>query len=397
MITSSAWRAAALLIVSAALFITAPARAADETPDDTARFLAGLPAKPGSALEPLTKERAFVQYAASFGKAWEKLKSGQLAKVRAWSGENVKMPLPVLFYMFSGPDFLYADAFFPEAETYVLVGLELPGKLPAISKLRRGYVRHELAALRQSLNSVMNYSFFITREMKRHLYNRRSFTGTLPILFTFLARSGKTIESVEFVELGEDGSLKPYGATPQPEEQGRKRRRVPASIPRAVKITFLGGHKQKQVLYYFSTDLSNGGTKRSGFLKFCEQWARGDALIKSASYLLHSGNFSHVRDFLLTHSATIVQDDTGIPFKYFDGKQWDLKPFGNYTRPIPIFAGYYQRGLARFFAKQKPQPIKFGIGYRWRNKGSSLLLAIKKPSRSEQAASETQPAPAKEQ
>jgi len=396
----TAWRAAALLFISAVLFITVPARAADETPNDTARFLAGMPPEPGSPLEPLTKEKAFIAHANYFGKAWEKLETGQLAKVRAWASQNLKTPLPVLFYMFSGPDYLYADSFFPKAETYVLVGLELPGELPSISKLRSGYVWHELAALRQSLNSVMNYSFFITREMSHHLYNRRNFTGTLPILFTFLARSGKTIESVEFLELGKDGGLQPYDTQPGPQEQGRKRRHVRAPVPRAVKITFLGGNKQKQTLYYFSTDLSNGGTDKSGFLKFCAQWRRGDALLKSASYLPHASNFSHVRNFLLSHSTTIVQDDTGIPFKDFDRNQWELKPFGNYVRPIPIFSGYYQRGLARFFAKEHAQPIEFGIGYRWRNKGSSLLLATRKPSRSEQAASEAQPstaAPAKDQ
>ncbi len=399
MIRLSAWRVAALLLLSVALLSVAPARAADITPNDTARFLAGLPPEPGSPLEPLTKEKTFSEHAEFFDKAWEKLESGQLSKVRTWTGENLKTPLPVLFYMFSGPDFLYANGFFPKAETYVMVGLELPGDLPDISKLPKGWVPRELAALRTSLNSVMNYSFFITSEMSRHLYNRRNFTGTLPVLFTFLARSGKTIESVEFVELDKDGGLHPFGTQPQPQVQGR-RRHVQTAVPRAVKITFLGENKQKQTLYYFSTDLSDSGTDASGFLKFCEQWRRGDALIKSASYLLHANNFSHVRDFLLTHSATIVQDDTGIPLKNYDLTQWDLKPFGNYVRPIPVFAGNYQRDLASFFTEQHAQAIDFNIGYQWKNKGSSLLLATKKPGRSEQAASEAQSsmaAPAKGQ
>jgi hypothetical protein len=270
-----------------------------------------------------------------------------------------------------------------------MVGLELPGELPGLSKLPKGYVPRELAALRQSLNSVMNYSFFITMEMSNHLYNRRYFTGTLPVLFTFLARSGKTVESVEFVELDKDGGLHPFNAQPQEQVRGR-RRYVQTAVPRAVKITFLSENKQKQTLYYFSTDLSDKGTEASGFLKFCEQWRRGDALIKSASYLLHADGFSHVKNFLLTHSAAIVQDDTGIPLKNYDQNQWDLKPFGNYVRPIPIFSGYYQRDLVSFFTEQHAQAIEFNIGYQWKNKGSSVLLATPKPGRSEQAASEPQ-------
>ena len=32
-----------------------------------------------------------------------------------------------MFYMFSGPDFLYADTFFPNASTYILCGIEPMG------------------------------------------------------------------------------------------------------------------------------------------------------------------------------------------------------------------------------------------------------------------------------
>ena len=391
MIRFPAWRAAALLCISVAFFAAAPAHAADVTPNDTARFLAGLPPEAGSPLEPLTKDRAYAEHAEFFDKAWARLDGGQLAKVKGWSSENLKAPMPTLFYMFSGPDFLYANAFFPKAETYVMVGLELPGEVPDISKMPKQWVPRELSALRISLNSVLNYSFFITSEMSNHLYGRRYFTGTLPVLYAFLARSGKTIESVDFVELDKDGGLHPFGTEPQPQVQGR-RRHAQAPVPRAMKITFTGENKQKQTLYYFATDLSNKGTESSGFLKFCEQWRRGDALIKSASYLLHGNDFSHVRDFLLARGAAIVQDDTGIPLKNYDQNEWNLQPFGNYVRPIPIFSGNYQRDLVSFFTEQHAKPIEFNIGYQWKGGGSSVLLATQKPGRREQAATEAQPA-----
>ena len=82
---------------------------------------------------------------------------------------DLKKTQPSLFYMFSGPDFLYANAFFPKAATYVMAGLEAPGDIPDMTKLPRSSVPQELAALRVSLRSVFSYSFFITKEMKRHL------------------------------------------------------------------------------------------------------------------------------------------------------------------------------------------------------------------------------------
>jgi hypothetical protein len=390
MTRSVAWRIAAFSTFCVALVVAAAARAGDASPNDTAHFLAGMPVSAGSPLEPLTKEKEFTEYSEAFDKAWSTLQSAQIAKVKSWSAENLKTPRSTLFYTFAGPDFLYADAFFPKAETYILVGLELPGEIPNIEALQKRYIPHELQAVRTSINSVMNYSFFITSEMSSHLYNRREFMGTLPVLYVFLARTGKTIESVTLVELDKEGIVRP--ATP-PEPQVRHRRgrhEQQPQLTRGVKIVFTGESKQQQTLYYFSTDLSNRGVENSGFLKFCEQWRSGDALIKSASYLLHNNEFSQVRNFLLSRSAAIVQDDTGVPLKDYDLGQWDLRPFGNYIRPIPIFSGYLQKDLVNFFTEQHAQPLEFNIGYQWKNNGSSVLLATKKPGRREEASSEGQ-------
>ena len=48
--------------------------------------------------------------------------SASSARIRAWSANNITTPPPTMFYMFSGPDFLYANAFYPNAKTYVLSG-----------------------------------------------------------------------------------------------------------------------------------------------------------------------------------------------------------------------------------------------------------------------------------
>jgi hypothetical protein len=361
-------RRSAILFFALILFAP-PAFAGDTALNDNARFLAGMDVAQGSALEPLTKDRAYVRHFSFLNKAWAGLDSNQLSKVRAWSEENLKKTQPSLFYMFSGPDFLYANAFFPKATTYVMAGLEAPGDIPDMTKLPRSLVPQELAALRTSLRSVFSYSFFITKEMKRHLYGRR-LTGTLPVLFVFLARSGKSIESVNYVYLDGDGTAHPADPTVEAKHDTV-----------GVKITFSGDDKQTQTLYYFKTDLSNQGTEHSGFLKFCDQLGGGDSLIKSASYLLHSNEFSRVRDFLLEHSATIVQDDSGVPLKKFDMAEWNVEPFGNYVRPISLFQRNYQPDLRGFFSKRHPHPLRFSFGYQWRGGKSMVLLATKETAR----------------
>jgi hypothetical protein len=144
-----------------------------------------------------------------------------------------------------------------------------------------------------------------------------------------------------------------------------------------VRIVFAGSDGVEKTLYYFSTDLSNPSVKASGFLKFCAMLAPGNSLIKSASYLLHSANFTAVRDFLLANSATIIQDDSGIPLAYYSAKKWRFFPFGRYAGPIAEFPGRYQEGYAELF--RRAQPMDFGIGYRWRSYESNLLLSVRLP------------------
>ena len=319
----------AVSALAAALVLHAPvpAQAADGASfDDTARFLAGMPPSPNSPLAPLTREASWQQHAKHFDAAWAGLENGQLGNVRAWTARNMTAPRQTLFYMFSGPDYLYANAFFPNASTYVLSGLERTGPIPDVMKLRGSALPAALGHLKASLRQVLSHSYFITSEMGAHLA-RGQLNGTLPLLYVFLARSGKTVRDVSYVQLEPDGTIKPYEASSGP-----------AAMPRAVKIVFSGSGGKEQTLYYFSTNLANDGVARSGFLKFCEKLGTGDSFVKSASYLLHSGGFSGVREFMLKHSTHILQDDTGIPVSHFKDDAWSLQPFGRYTQPIPVFA-----------------------------------------------------------
>jgi hypothetical protein len=353
--------AAAAMILAALL----GARAAETvTADDTARFLAGLPPSADSPLTPLTREAAWQHHAKFFDTAFAQLEQRQLSKIRAWSAANLAAPRPTMFYMFSGPDFLYADAFYSNATTYVLSALEPPGSVPDLTRLPRGGVGAALYNVERSLGSVLSFSFFITRQMKIDLHAGQ-FSGTLPILYVFLARSGKTIRNVSPVAIDNKGAAYFANENPGP------------NATRGLRIVFAGSDGVEKTLYYFSTDLSNPSAKASGFLKFCATLAPGNSLIKSASYLLYSANFTAVRDFLLANSATIIQDDSGIPLAYYSAKRWRFFPFGRYAGPIAEFPGRYQESYAELF--RRAQPIDFGIGYRWRSYESNLLLSVRLP------------------
>ena len=360
MISSMKMATLAAVMLFAALL---PVRAADTaTADDTARFLAGMMPSADSPLTPLTRDPAWQRHAKFFDAAFAQLEQRQLSKIRAWSDVNLAAPRPTMFYMFSGPDFLYANAFYGKASTYVLSALEPPGSVPDLAKLPRGGVGAALYSVERSLGSILSFSFFITKQMKTDL-RAGQINGTLPVLYVFLARSGKTIRTVTPVALDVNGTIVTETAAP--------------NAARGARITFAGSDGVEKTLYYFSTDLSNSGVRTSGFLKFCSTLAPGNSLIKSASYLLHSGNFSAVRDYILASSTTIIQDDSGVPLGYYSPGKWRFFPFGHYAGPIGEFPGRYQRSYAELF--RRAQPMDFGIGYRWRTYESNLLLSVRLP------------------
>ncbi len=330
------------------------------SPDDVAKFLAGMQPAAGSPIAGLTRSAGWQRHAKWFESNWDALERRQLSKIRAWSDRHLKDRENTLYYMFSGPDFLYANAFYPSANTYLMAGLEPVGAVPAATERTIG----SLPRIQQSIGTSLRLSFFITNHMRSQLTGG-DLAGTLPILYVYIARSGKTIREVNLVNLDKDGTLRPG--------TGEARGLVPG-----VKIVLASGNGPAQTLYYFRTDVSNSGLASTGFLKFASTLGTGNALLKSASYLMHSGNFTQIRDFVLERSQQIVQDDSGIPLASFRQETWSFQPFGAYLGPIAVFPGRTQPRLGELFKKSKAPALDFGIGYRHRGHDSNLLLAARK-------------------
>jgi hypothetical protein len=346
-----------LLIFLSLLLCLASLHAA--SPQDEARFLAGLNVD-GTSLEPLAREVSWQEHSSAFQQAWLDVETRQLGPIRAWMPSNLAFiyadPSP-LFYMFSGPDMLYAHAFYPNASTYILCGREPVGEMPDVIGLKAGVRAAALGNLRKSLNAILSYSFFITADMKTDL-SATQLSGTLPVMMVFLARAGCVISRVELVKLDAMGEL----------TQGK-------SKTPGVKMVFTGTSGKVQTLYYFQTDLSNWGIKDNpGFMAFCAKQGQGNALVKAASYLMHMNEFSTVRDFLLSSTRNVMQDDSGIPWRHFQPKEWMMGLYGNYVGPINLFKQHDQGDLHAAFAQQPVGDLPFGVGYQWKPGISSMIV-----------------------
>ncbi len=334
-------------ILVTVLFFAACSLGHAQSPNDQARFLAGLPVS-DNKLAPLAATKSWQSHASWLDAAWTRMDRRQLLGLRGWAQTRIpelhNSGSPVL-YFFSGPDFLYAHSFFPNASTYILCGIEPVGALPDVAALPPETVSVQLDGLRASLNTILKTHYFITKDMRVDL-GRAQLGGTLPVLYTFLARTGCTIRSVEM-------------------------------LPDGVRIDFRGGLGKKQTLYYFKTDLANGA-KNEAFLKLCRSHAPANSLVKSASYLMHGDRFSGARDFLLDNSRAILQDDTGLPFRFFDPKKWQVRLHGAYSRHGDTFGKYDQPDLEAAFKSSGATPLGFAFGYHWQKERGLIIVARRK-------------------
>ena len=332
--------------------------------DDTAHFLAGMPVSSGSPLAPFAQTATWQEHSRTLEERFTNL-IPRFQKIAVWRTAYLpesNQGMPVAFYMFSGPDFLYVDQFFPNASVYVLCGTEPIGPPP--DPLHLADMSSALANLQNSMNSLLRFSFFITKDMKTDL-QQPQLRGVLPIFYVLIARADKTIVDVTFVALNRDGTLQENGP-------GKTNGAIPG-----VRIKYVDNRSQSaQTMFYFTTDISDGGVRSNpGFLKFCEHFGVGTSLLKSSSYLLFENGFSTIRNFLLDHSSTIVQDDAGIPLGYFNRDKWNLRLFGTYTGPIETFKQHYQPQLRELYEQSNPPPLDFGFGYQWNYKISNLIVA----------------------
>jgi hypothetical protein len=337
-------------------------------PNDIARFLAGMPVSPNSPLAPLMRDPAWQEHTAFFEKEFTNLNLRQLQKLHAWQGTylpETAQPIPVAFYMFSGPDFLYVDQFFPRASVYVLCGKESMGPPP--DPLRIANLSGALGNLENAMKSSLATTYFITKDMKVDL-QQQTLNGVLPILYVFTVRADKSITSVAYGALNGNGGFQQSA----PGKRG-------GSIP-GVRINYTDNQTgDSQTMYYFTTDISDGGIKSNpAFLKFCQRFGTGSSFLKSSSYLMFEEGFATIRNFILERSNRIVQDDSGIPLAYFNPDKWNLRLFGNYLGPIELFKQHYQPRLQELFAQSNSPPLDFGFGYRWNYKEANLIVATRK-------------------
>jgi hypothetical protein len=319
----------------------------------------------------LETQEAWKVHRRELDRAWSGIETKTLPSMKEFQAKELGAPAIVkstVFYPFSGPDALMLTVFFPQNPVYVMVALEPPGTLPTAKQITHKELGKTLAGMRDTVSSELHRSFFITRQMDRQFRGQVT-DGLLPPILLLLARSGHTIQGYRYVQLNQAGQIIPRGPGPTA-EVGNK----------GVEIDFTtDADRTSHKLYYFSTNLADTRLRQNkGFLAFLSELKGVTSYFKATSYMTHKPEFSEIRDQVLAKSVAVLQDDSGIPYHFFDAQPWQVQLYGDYVRPYGSFRWLEQPDLKKAYTATGTKPLDFQIGYGFRRMPSNLLFATKK-------------------
>ncbi len=370
-------------VVSGVLCANASA-AEGPTIDQTARFMAGLPqVDDSSPYKARESSSEWQKHQASISSHWKRLVDLRLAEMKKWSASDFQALQDTsltMLYPFSGPDFVSADTFYPNAPRYVFFALEEIQPLPELASKSDRSAYRSLRAVDVALRDIYSKGYFITTHMQRDIEAKEredaQGQGVLPVFLVFLARTGHEVLSVERVSASADGTIV---AKDDPA----------AGRVDAVRFRFQDrGSTNVQELIYFSVNQHDDGLKRKpGYVAFLNNLGPTNTFMKAASYLLFGRTgegFVTTRNLILEKSQTLFQDDTGMPLKHLDPEVWGLQLYGKYTKPIADFGrSCFQEDLETLYDKTPRASIKhlpFSMGYHIVGDGiQNHMVATKKP------------------
>jgi hypothetical protein len=339
----------------------------------TAQVMAGIVAAGADpAIDRLIKLEVFAEHQKWMAAQWGQARS-RITAIENWRAQEVKIAgahSKTLLYPFSGPDFLNAYALFPDHSQYIFFSLERPGALPDLESVTPAQFGKLLEDVRNAFRDIFQRNYFITDYMSKQL-TTPWIRGTVPVIATMMALMNQRIVRIVPIDLFPD-LTRSYEAADAAKH--------PRRLMRATRIDFVsatGGPVQQ--LYYISLDATDKALEYyPGFLDWVAQHRPASVLLKSASYLLHDNQFQKTRSMILATADFVIQDDTGIPYRFLNQAPWQVRLYGRYNKPIKSLSYGYQPDLENAFkSKNISTELPFPFGYHWRGKQSGLLMAIR--------------------
>ncbi len=341
-------------------------------------FLAGLPSeRADDQWKDARADPVYVQHSRYMDRFWENVKRLTIAPMAGWRPVNLPDDFErrMVFYPLSGADFINMYCLFPGAPFYLMVALEPEGDAPG--RLNRMELASMLYSLQVTIPEFGMMNYFMSHIMQNAMTGTR-LAGVAPVVMAFMARLGLRVCEVERVRVGESGTL--YGASEK--EDPVRGNQSPAVY--GVRIVFaVPGEEGQRTLVYLCARLDNDlALGRTPVGRYVNSFTGYVTMLKSAIFFMHYDWIGEVRKMVLDRSFMIVQDDSGIPYRFFDPALWEMKLLGIYdpsyrltnatVLPQADMLAAYPRGN---------EPLPFHYGYGVIINKSNMQIAVRKQAR----------------
>lgn len=329
-----------------------------------ARYIAGVHDANNDSLE---SSEFWKLHAAKTDLRWRLLMQNVGTPIGTWVSEKNYLPKTApktLLYPFAGGDFFYANLFYPNRDTVIMIGLEPVGSVFDVNAIDRTKLEDYLTTLDRCMFYPHKLGFFRTLSMDDD-FAHELMNGTLHTFMFYLARNGFDLHYIEYFNL---------------DAQGKAVAVEPGAEAKGLKIGYSNkADKQVRQLVYISQDISNTANQKSpGTINYLKQRGKVVSFFKAASYLMYKDYFSDITNVVLDQSKIILQDDSGMPLSAMKAGGFDAEVLGEYTKTIGLFSNYFQKDMRAEYEAKKPAKLPFTIGYNAEFGECNLQLGTKK-------------------
>jgi hypothetical protein len=364
---TSAQRLIAGVILAGGVAVSLPGDARAQVSDAVlAQLLGGSLPTDEVPAEARLNLAAYERYQERMDAAWSAYDTGRGELIRHWSQLQLAgVSDEHVFYPFSGPDFVTAQRFYPGAERYIMVAMQIAGRPP---ELDRDTLRSDdiFSTFAQGADAFQRNGFFVTADLYEEFQDGDAVEGITGMLMLMADRTGYEVVTVEPVRADENGDVE---VVPETERTARSWASVRLNMVRRA-------DEQPVTLDYLRLNLSDTWLRaHDGDAAFITNAAAGHVVIKAASHMPQRGWFNLLNDAIATTAHSVLQDETGLPWELLT-QHMSVRLFGEYLAPNRLFPEAPHQTLIDAYAVADPEVLPFEYGYD-KPAGSCLVLAVR--------------------
>jgi hypothetical protein len=318
-----------------------------------------------------------------------KFRTQYFEKNRDWFDKVVPKDVPkVVVYPFGGGDLISALVAFPDAVEITTISLEQAGDPRRLKTLKPAALDASLGALRVEIGGLISVGSNTSENLSKG--QRNELPGQVSSFLLGLVAGGYEVTSMKYFALTDEGAIKYLEQVDIDALDAKLKKGDGKTLKhdwlnpnfseafQHVEIQYKKpGEAVPRVHRHFGWNLGDDYLKKNGqLIKHLESKGKVTVLTKGASYLLWRGDFSVIRNYMLSHLAWMLSDSTGIPPVYAKKAGMVQETYGAFTGAFLEGAqgGATEEAMIDMWAKQPRRRLGFRFGYVDANKQAHLLV-----------------------